>query len=151
MIKEKNQIIQPVGQVNELVVTYRKKRISKRQYRSKYDLANLFLQNWERDMNYCERLYVAYFDNAMKCVGIYQAAKGSGSSATFDIRAILQIALVCNGFRFAVAHNHPSGNLTPSQSDIRTTNLLESKAMYLGLELIDSLILTEDDYVSISN
>lgn len=48
-----------------------------------------------------------------------------------------------------VAHNHPSGTLTPSGDDVRTTKRLKEAAELLGIGFYDHLIVTADDYASV--
>jgi DNA repair protein RadC len=47
-----------------------------------------------------------------------------------------------------VAHNHPSGNLMPSQDDINVTIRLKKAGDLLGIKLLDHLIFSEDSYRS---
>lgn len=48
-----------------------------------------------------------------------------------------------------VAHNHPSGILSPSSEDIAVTKRLQESAKILGIELLDHVIFTRDDYISL--
>ncbi|BCD59490.1 MULTISPECIES: DNA repair protein RadC [unclassified Nitratiruptor] len=50
-----------------------------------------------------------------------------------------------------VAHNHPSGSLTPSQADIAITKRLQESGNILGIELIDHIIMTKDNFVSLKD
>jgi len=50
-----------------------------------------------------------------------------------------------------VAHNHPSGNLSPSSADIAITDRLQEVAKLIGIELIDHIIIGKNGYFSFSN
>ena len=50
-----------------------------------------------------------------------------------------------------LAHNHPSGNLKPSQADILLTNKLKEAGKYLDIDVIDHIILTEEAYYSFAD
>jgi DNA repair protein RadC len=50
-----------------------------------------------------------------------------------------------------VAHNHPSGVLKPSMEDIAVTKRLKESGKLLGIELLDHVIFTKDDYFSLSD
>lgn len=54
--------------------------------------------------------------------------------------------------KIIVCHNHPSGNIEPSKDDIAMTQLLTAGATVLGIQLLDSIIISEDkEYTSIKN
>lgn len=59
-----------------------------------------------------------------------------------DPKEVFKAAFKVGADAFIVAHNHPSGNLTPSESDLRLTEELKSRAEWLGLELLDHIIIT---------
>ncbi|MBZ0283155.1 MAG: DNA repair protein RadC [Anaerolineae bacterium] len=56
------------------------------------------------------------------------------------------IASLCNGI--LVAHNHPSGDPTPSQDDLLITKRLKDAGILLDIPLIDHIICTEDNFLS---
>ena len=65
-----------------------------------------------------------------------------------DLRLLVGMALHSMAFFVILAHNHPSGNLAPSNEDIDVTRKIE-KALYLiDVKLFDHLILSEKNYVS---
>jgi DNA repair protein RadC len=56
-----------------------------------------------------------------KVLGIASISKGGLSGTVIDIRIILQYAIKANASGIIVCHNHPSGNLQPSESDLAIT------------------------------
>ena len=62
-------------------------------------------------------------------------------TAAIDAGAIFREALKVGAEEIIVAHNHPSGNLTPSRADIAATARLQDSAELVGLKLIDHLII----------
>lgn len=60
-------------------------------------------------------------------------------------RAIFKTAILSNSNSILVAHNHPSGNPTPSEEDINITNRLQEVGRIIGIKLIDHIIIGEDD------
>ena len=62
-------------------------------------------------------------------------------TAAIDAGAIFREALKVGAEEIIVAHNHPSGNLTPSRADIAATSRLQDGAELVGLKLIDHLII----------
>ena len=68
-----------------------------------------------------------------------------------DVRVILQAALLTNSVAIILAHNHPSGNKTPSGEDIKTTNKIKEAAQIMRIRVLDHLILTDTGYYSFSD
>ena len=81
-------------------------------------------------------------------MGIYNVSKGGISSTIVEIRHILYIALKTNSTGIILAHNHPSGNLKPSSTDINLTRRIKSACEIMDLNLTDHIILTKDNYYS---
>ena len=81
-------------------------------------------------------------------LGIYNVSKGGISSTVVEIRHILYIALKTNSTGIILAHNHPSGNLKPSSTDINLTRRIKSACEIMDLNLTDHIILTKDNYYS---
>ncbi len=76
-----------------------------------------------------------------------RVAEGSANMCPVDPRDIFAPALACRAVGIIVAHNHPSGDPTPSQQDIHLTRHLARGAELLGLRLLDHVVVG-DGYVS---
>ncbi len=63
-------------------------------------------------------------------------------------REVFSHALMENASGIIIAHNHPSGNCTPSEEDLRTTETLSECAELLGISLLDHIIFTRTSYFS---
>ena len=74
---------------------------------------------------------------------------GSADRSLIPIRDVLTAVLTVGGASFAVAHNHPSGSLTPSGSDTEATARLREAASTIGLRFLDHIILTETAWIRI--
>ena len=61
----------------------------------------------------------------------------------------LSLAVSKKCLKIICCHNHPSGNLVASEADIALTENLAKAAVILGMELLDHIIITEEDFVSI--
>ena len=62
---------------------------------------------------------------------------------------VLSLAVAKKCLKIICCHNHPSGNLVASEADIALTENLAKAAVILGMELLDHIIITEEEYVSI--
>ena len=68
-----------------------------------------------------------------------------------DNRLVLKTALELGAVGIALAHNHPSGSLEPSQADIKLTKKLKIAANSLDIRILDHLIITEKAYYSFAD
>ena len=67
------------------------------------------------------------------------------ATAAIELREVFREAFKVNADAIIVAHNHPSGDLTPSKADLQLTATLQSAARLLGLKFLDHLILGSPD------
>ena len=100
-----------------------------------------------KDSAYCGALYL----NIQNQPAYYKTiAIGSLTEALVHPREVYQPALLTNSAALLVAHNHPSGNPTPSNTDLRLEERLREGGDILGIELLDFLIVTpQGEYWSI--
>lgn len=74
---------------------------------------------------------------------------GGTSATVFDLKTVLRHILLHPGVEALImVHNHPSGNLRPSPQDDEITRMLKEGCNYLGLKLLDHVIVTQDSYYS---
>jgi DNA repair protein RadC len=95
-----------------------------------------------------EQFVVLYLNRANRVIGSYQLSKGGITGTIADVRLILSVALKTLATGLILAHNHPSGNLTPSDSDINLTKKVKKAAMYMDIEVLDHMILSSSGYYS---
>lgn len=74
---------------------------------------------------------------------------GTLTSSLVHPREVFAEAITDRAASIIVAHNHPSGNLEPSQADKEVTRRLKEAAELLGIAMLDHLIVTKTDYVVI--
>lgn len=75
-------------------------------------------------------------------------AKGSVSSSDFPIRRIVDLAIRHNACTAFIAHNHPSGSLLPSRTDVEVTRRLAQTLDSVGVRLLDHFIVANNQYSS---
>jgi DNA repair protein RadC len=76
---------------------------------------------------------------------------GGISGTVADPRLIFIGALKAGASGMIVSHNHPSGNLTPSQADIQLTRKLKEGGNLLEIQLLDHIIMTSESYYSFAD
>ena len=96
-----------------------------------------------------EEFKILLLNRANKVLGVYPVSRGGVSGTLVDPRLVFSVALKCNASALILAHNHPSGNLNPSEADIGLTNKLVKAGNYLDIKILDHLIITNDSYLSL--
>src|ERR1700741_158761 len=84
-----------------------------------------------------ERFLVMYMNKANKVLGVFPMSLGGISGTVADVRLILAVALKSGATNIMLAHNHPSGNLEPSFSDLDLTNRVKEAALVMEIKLLD--------------
>lgn len=97
-----------------------------------------------------ERVVVLVCDGANQLRNTVVVAEGSIDRSLVPVREILNAVLRYDGKAFAVAHNHPNGDPTPSEADRRVTLELSAAADAVGLRFLDHVVLGEDRWERIS-
>jgi len=98
-----------------------------------------------------EEFWVVYLNNSNKVIHKNQLSKGGITGALVDVRLVLKTALELGAIGLILVHNHPSGNLKPSQADKEITKKLQVAANSLDINILDHLIVTETDYFSFAD
>lgn len=96
-----------------------------------------------------EEFYVLCMDSKNKLIEKKLIFKGTLASVNIFISDILRSVLMSTGNRFIVAHNHPSGDSTPSTEDLDITRKLGNATRLIGLELLDHIVYTDKSFTSI--
>ncbi len=92
-----------------------------------------------------EKLAVAYLDRARCLLALDEDAAHGPDWMTLPVRGILGAALARDAAGLVIAHNHPSGDPTPSAADIAATRRLAEAAERLDVRLHDHLVFAADD------
>jgi DNA repair protein RadC len=95
-----------------------------------------------------ECLYVLIMDNQNRVIKRVLISRGSLNVNAFTPSDIFRTVLIMNGNSFCMAHNHPSGDVTPSREDIACTKKIIECAKLLQVNIHDHLIFTETEYYS---
>lgn len=77
-----------------------------------------------------------------RITGMFRAATGGLSQLQLEARTIIQYALSANARAIIIAHNHPSGDPTPSSADKTTTASLKAACETVGIAILDHVIVT---------
>lgn len=98
-----------------------------------------------------EEFNILLLNRANHVLGWFNVSVGGTSGTLIDPKLIFSVALKCNACGIILCHNHPSGNLTPSESDLNLTKKLNSGGKLLEINILDHLILTTDSFYSFAD
>lgn len=87
-----------------------------------------------------ELVYVVSVDSKNKPIATELVSMGGVNSSIIDVGNIFKHALLSNAAGVIIAHNHPSGDVTPSLEDIRVTKKIEEAGKLLNLPLLDHVV-----------
>ena len=97
-----------------------------------------------------ERLVVISCDAALRVLGTDPVSDGAADNTLFPLREIIVAVLRRDGTGFALAHNHPSGDATPSDEDLIATQEVAAAAVTAGLRFLDHIVVTEAGWQAVS-
>lgn len=96
-----------------------------------------------------EAVYLIGLDGDYRLTGLRLAAQGGGESVSVDMEELVRISEAMCPRYIVAAHNHPSGIALPSAADERATRLLRDALKAAGITLLDHLVVSGDDFVSL--
>ena len=95
-----------------------------------------------------EEFWVLFLNNSNKIISKSQLSKGGITGTIVDARLVFKLALGNGATGLILCHNHPSGNLQPSEADKEITKKLKLAGESLDVKVLDHLIITESKYYS---
>lgn len=95
-----------------------------------------------------EEFWVLFLNNSNKVISKSQLSKGGITGTIVDVRLVFKLALESGATSLILCHNHPSGNLQPSDADKQITKKLKVAGDSLDVKILDHLIITETKYYS---
>ncbi len=104
------------------------------------------MATWDR-----ERFLTLLLDNKHTLIGVEEVSVGSLTSSIVHPREVFKAIILANAAAFMMAHNHPSGDPTPSREDLEITRRLREIAEVLGVRCLDHIVIGAGRYVSFVN
>jgi DNA repair protein RadC len=98
-----------------------------------------------------EEFWVLILNRSNKVIDNIRISQGGISGTVIDVRLILKNALDRLGSGLILCHNHPSGNLKPSEADIKITNKIAEASRTMDIVLLDHIIVADNSYFSFSD
>lgn len=98
-----------------------------------------------------ESFRVMFLNQANGVLATEKMSEGGITATVIDVRVIMKRALEHGACALLLAHNHPSGNLKPSDQDLRITRNIREAARLLDINVVDHLIISQQGYMSFSD
>ena len=117
------------------------------QIKSSKDVAELLMRELRFEKREIAKTII--LNNKNVVIKIIDVAIGAGNFSNLNIRYILSETVKMNAPKIILVHNHPSGDPTPSRSDILVTKKLKEASETLSIELLDHIIIGNMQYKSI--
>ena len=120
---------------------------------SRLDTPHQAVHIFERTLQWStrEQIMVLWLDDQQHYLGVEIISIGSATEASTHPLMVFQGAIQIGASQLILAHNHPSGDPSPSREDIYLTTQLKACAELLGIKLLDHLVLGHGNYQSIIN
>lgn len=116
---------------------------------SSKDASDFIRQFYSDDIEIFESSFILLMNRARKTIGYAKISQGGITGTVVDLRLIAKYAVDSLATQVILAHNHPSGNLKPSEQDIDITRKAKQGLALLDITVDDHIILTKDGYLSL--
>lgn len=147
---ERNQLLK----VCEVQITYKPNfnPTDRPQISSSKQCYNILMQHWNLGLiNFLEEFKIVLLSRSNRVLGLVDISMGGVSGTYIDPKIVFVAALKANASGLILVHNHPSGNLRPSEADIKLTQKIKDGAKLLEIEIHDHLIISENSYCSMAD
>ncbi len=145
---------QPNSIISEIIVNYCPAIPveDRQQIRTSADANALFRKLYTTEIiEYEEQFYILYLSRSNDVIGYHLHSIGGASGTVVDVKQVLAIAVKANACSIILSHNHPSGNLRPSEADRSLTRKIVQGGSALDVSVLDHLILTKHAYYSFAD
>lgn len=96
-----------------------------------------------------EHFQIALLDNKCRLIGIEEISVGGLGMTIVESRYIFKKALLANASSIILIHNHPSGDPTPSEQDVKITKKMKDVGDIMNIPILDHVIIGDGDFVSL--
>jgi len=113
------------------------------------DAYKTLLNNWNKDtIELYEEFKVLLLNRANEILGIHTLSKGGMTACVVDLKLLFAVVIKSASSNIILVHNHPSGNLKPSEADKKLHEKVKKASEYLDIQILDNMIITKSGYYS---
>ncbi len=113
------------------------------------DIVNFINSTEHYDLSANEQVIAIALDTKNKILAYSDIYIGATNMCNVKVADIFKFLCSTPATKFIIAHNHPSGDATPSQCDLDFTKRLETASNLIGIEMLDHIVIGDNDYTSI--
>ena len=141
--------------IDEVFLSRRSSDLPRTKLGSSEEAAKYVRKFYFDDIEIYESMFLVLLSTSLETIGWAKLSQGGIAGTVFDIKRVLRYALegVIRGLatQVIIVHNHPSGRTAPSDKDKEITAKLAETLSMIDCTLIDSIILSKDDYYSFAD
>lgn len=139
--------------ISEIELSYKPSIANKPIIASSFDAYQVLKEFYPKEtINLQEYFIVAYLNRFNRVLGVLVLSKGGITGTLADIRLVFGTALKAAASGIIISHNHPSGNLKPSNVDLALTEKMADAGKLLDIKLLDHIIIGGDyEYASLND
>ncbi|MES2329647.1 MAG: JAB domain-containing protein [Bacteroidota bacterium] len=116
------------------------------------DAYRVFMEKWDpNNIHFIEEFKLMLLNRGNRVLGVVAISSGGMTGTVADPRIILRYALLAGATAIVLAHNHPSGNTSPSKADEAVTQKIKQAAYLIDVHVMDHLIICGDQYLSMAD
>lgn len=98
-----------------------------------------------------EEFWILFLNRSNRVINRMRISQGGISGTVTDVRILMKKAVENLASAIIVCHNHPSGNLNPSESDSKITTRIREAGSLMDIQLLDHIIISGKDYYSFAD
>lgn len=137
--------------VDEYKLTKKSTNFNRAKITSSTNAATFARQFYYEDIEIYESFFLVLLNQASNTVGYVKISQGGTAGTVVDVALIAKYAVESLSRSVILVHNHPSGNLKPSDADKSITKRTKAALELFSIKVLDHIILTTDGYFSFSD
>ncbi len=131
--------------INEIEVSYKRTKLYEKAITSSSDVINVLNKIYDKEsMSYKESFHILLLNRANHIIGHKMVAMGSDTACAVPVKEIVAIAIKTMSCGVILSHNHPSGRMKPSESDIAITKKIKQVLNLMDISLLDHVIMSPE-------
>jgi len=133
----------------EIIYKTKVKSVDRKKISKSSDAYEVFMNCFDMNViEHHEEMKLILLNRANQVLGWAKISQGGLIGTVVDRKIVLQLALTSNASSIVLCHNHPSGNLRPSEADEKMTKQLIKAASTHNINILDHIIITKDSHYS---
>ena len=137
--------------VGELTAIYRRTKLPVFKITSSESVREFIYPFYDEVMDNHEEVKVIHLNRKNQVVNVHHLSSGTDSGCLISIKDILRQAILIKTSCLVLVHNHPSGNLNPSEADKHISKKLKEASRLVDIPTLDSIIITREGYYSFAD